>query len=116
MRGNCLIKHVTEGKIEGRIEVMGRRGRRCKQLLDDLKERRGYWKLKEEALGGTLWRTCFGRGSGPVIKQTIDMIHCLPSYSPTSALFTVSFSQSLVAFVLRIHASSCSAFFMDILT
>jgi len=26
------------------------RGRRCKQLLDDLRERRGYWKLKEGAL------------------------------------------------------------------
>jgi len=72
MHRNCPIKHVIEGKIEGRIEVMGRRGRRRKQLLDDLKERRGAWKLKEEALGCTLWRTRFGRGSGPVIKQTID--------------------------------------------
>jgi hypothetical protein len=34
---NCLLKHVIEGKIEGRIEMMGRQGRRCKQLLDDLK-------------------------------------------------------------------------------
>jgi hypothetical protein len=32
---NCLIKHVIEGKIEGRVEVGGRRGRRHKQLLDD---------------------------------------------------------------------------------
>jgi hypothetical protein len=31
------------------MEVMGRRGRRHKQLLVDLKETRGYWKLKEEA-------------------------------------------------------------------
>jgi hypothetical protein len=38
---NCLLKHVIEGKIEGRIEVTGRRGRRCKQLLDNLKEKRG---------------------------------------------------------------------------
>jgi hypothetical protein len=29
-----------EGKIEERIEVTGRRGRRRKQLLDDLKEKR----------------------------------------------------------------------------
>jgi hypothetical protein len=42
----CLLKHVIEGKIEGRIEVTGRRERRSKQLLDDLKEERGYWKLK----------------------------------------------------------------------
>jgi len=37
---NCLIKHVIEGKIEGRIEVTGRRGRRHKQPPDDLKEKR----------------------------------------------------------------------------
>jgi hypothetical protein len=34
--------------------ISGRRGRRCKQLLDDLKRRRGYWELQEEALGGKL--------------------------------------------------------------
>jgi hypothetical protein len=38
LRRNCLLKHVFEGKIEGRIEVTGRRGRRLKQLLNDLKE------------------------------------------------------------------------------
>ena len=48
--GTCLLKHIIEGKIKGMIEVMGRGGGGCKQLLDDLKERRGYWKLKEEAL------------------------------------------------------------------
>ena len=36
---NCILKHVNEGKIEGMIEVMVRQGRRCKQLLHDLKER-----------------------------------------------------------------------------
>jgi hypothetical protein len=40
---------VIEGKMEGRIEMTGRRRRRRKQLLDDLKEKRRYWKLKEEA-------------------------------------------------------------------
>jgi len=39
------------------IKVMGRRGRRSKHLLDDLEEKRGYWKLNEEALDRTLWRT-----------------------------------------------------------
>ena len=34
--------------------MTGRRGRRRKQLLDDFKGRRGYWKLKEEALDRTL--------------------------------------------------------------
>ena len=36
LRGNCLLNRVTEGKIEGRIEVAGRRGRRNKQLLNCL--------------------------------------------------------------------------------
>jgi hypothetical protein len=48
---------------------MGGRGRRCKQLLDDLKEKRGYWKLKEEALDRTVWRTCFWRGYGPAVRR-----------------------------------------------
>jgi hypothetical protein len=39
LRRNCLLKHVIEGKLEGRIEVRRRRGRRRKDLLDDLKER-----------------------------------------------------------------------------
>jgi hypothetical protein len=56
------LKHVIEGKIEERIEVTGRRGRRHQQLLDDLKEKRGYWKFIEEALDRIPWRTRFGRG------------------------------------------------------
>jgi len=43
---NCILKHIIEGKVEGRVEVTGRRGRRRKQLLDSLKETREYWKLK----------------------------------------------------------------------
>jgi hypothetical protein len=49
--------------------VAGRQGRRRKQLLDDLKEKRGHWKLKEGAPDGTVWRTCFGRICGPVVRQ-----------------------------------------------
>jgi hypothetical protein len=55
-----------EGKLGGGIEVTGRRGRRVRQLLDDLKETRGCWKLKEKALGCTVWRTGFGAGRGLV--------------------------------------------------
>jgi hypothetical protein len=51
---NCLLKQVIEGKIKGEMEVTGRRGRRRKKLLDDLKEGRGYSHLKEEALCGEL--------------------------------------------------------------
>jgi hypothetical protein len=72
LRRNCLLKHVIEGKLEGRIDMTGRRGRRRKQLLDDLKEKRRCWKLKEEALDRTLWRSRFGRGYGPVVRQTTE--------------------------------------------
>jgi hypothetical protein len=50
--------------------VTGRRGRRRRKLLDDLKERRGYSHLKGEALDSTMWRAGFGRGFGPVVRQT----------------------------------------------
>jgi hypothetical protein len=50
--------------------VTGRRGRRRRKLLDDLKDRRGYSQLKEEALDRTMWAAHFGRGFGPVMRQT----------------------------------------------
>jgi hypothetical protein len=65
-----FLQRVIEGKIEGGIEVTGRRGRKRRKLLDDLKERRGYSHLKEEALDRTMWRARFGRGLGPVVRQT----------------------------------------------
>ena len=71
LRRNCLLQRVIEGKIKGWMEVTGRRGRRRRKLLDDLKERRGYSHLKEEALDRTMWRARFGRGFGPVVRQTI---------------------------------------------
>jgi len=100
LRRNCLLQRVIEGKIQGWIEVTGRQGRRRRKLLDDLnllnaklnpichllellgahhifhiskvrvKERRGYSHLKEEALDRTMWRARFGRGFGPVVRQT----------------------------------------------
>jgi hypothetical protein len=70
LRRNCLLQRVIEGNIKGGIEVTGRRVRRRRKLLDDLKERRGYSHLKEEALDRTMWRARFGRGFGPVVRQT----------------------------------------------
>jgi hypothetical protein len=67
---NCLLRRVTEGKIQGEIEVTGRQGRTRRKLLDDLKERRGYSHLKEEALDRTMWRSRCGRGYGPIVRQT----------------------------------------------
>jgi hypothetical protein len=73
---NCLLKHIIEGKIGG-IEVTGRHGRRYKQVLDDLKEMRGYCRLKEEALDHRVWRTNCGRIYGPIIRQTMVRVNKL---------------------------------------
>jgi hypothetical protein len=67
---NCLLQRVTQGKIQGGIEVTWRQGRRRRKLLGDLKERRGYCHLNEEALDRTMWRAGFGRGFGHVVRQT----------------------------------------------
>ena len=69
LRRNCLLKQVIGGKIKGEMKVARRRGRRRKKLLDDLKDRRGYSHLKEEALDRTMWRHRFGRGFGLVVRQ-----------------------------------------------
>ena len=64
--------------MEGTIKVT-RRARRNKQLLGDLKEKTGYWKLKKEALDLTLRLTRFGRGFRLVI---IDYINPYPTAFP----------------------------------
>jgi hypothetical protein len=75
LRRNCLLQRFTEGKIQGGIEVTGRQWRKRRKLLDDLKERRGYSHLKEEALDRTMWRARFGRGFGPVVRQTTKWMY-----------------------------------------
>jgi len=80
LRRNCLLQGVIEGKIKGGIEVTGRRGWWRRKLLDDIKERRGYSHLKEEALDRTMWRAGFGRGFGPVVRQTAKWMNELCSW------------------------------------
>jgi hypothetical protein len=70
LRRNCLLRQVTEGKIKGGIEMTARRGRRRRKLLDDLKEKREYSHLKEYAVDRAVWRARFGRGFGPIVRQT----------------------------------------------
>jgi hypothetical protein len=70
LRRNCLLQRVIEKRIQRGIEVTGRQGRRRTKLMYDLKERRGYTHLKEEALDRSMWRARFGRGFGPVVRQT----------------------------------------------
>jgi hypothetical protein len=66
LRRNCFLKHV----IEGKVELTGRRGRRRKRLLDDLKERRRYRTLRGETLGSTLLITRFRGDCGPVVRRS----------------------------------------------
>jgi hypothetical protein len=73
-----LIAYLKKKKLPAKttfleerwIVVTGRRERRRKQLLDDLKGARGYGKLEAKALYHTLWRTRFGRGCGSIFRQT----------------------------------------------
>jgi hypothetical protein len=71
LRKNCFLQRVIEGKMKGVIEVTGRRGGRRRKLLDDLKERRRYSYLKEEALDITMWRARFGRAIGTCHKTRL---------------------------------------------
>jgi hypothetical protein len=47
---SCVFVRVYTGVIKGGIDVTGRRVRRLRKLLNDLKERRGCSHPKEEAL------------------------------------------------------------------
>jgi hypothetical protein len=63
LRSSCLLRHVIEGKRQRR------EGRRRK------KENRGYWKIKEEAVDRSVWRTLFGRGRGLDVSQTTKWLN-----------------------------------------
>ena len=56
LRRNCLPKHL----FQEWVGVTGRRGKRRKQLPDNIHKMTGYWKMKEETLTRTLWRTRCG--------------------------------------------------------
>ena len=64
---NVPLKEIYKGMVE----VTQRQERRSKQLLDDLKETRRYWPLKEEAQNRSVWSTCFERSYGLVLRQNI---------------------------------------------
>jgi len=76
LRRYCLLKHFIEGNIrKNKLKV--RRRRRHKQLLNDLKERIGHCKLKDKVLDCTPYKTRFGTGCGPVVRQTMKWINIL---------------------------------------
>ena len=55
LRRNCLLHDAIEGQL---AEVKGV-GRRSTQLLDDLRNRKGYWELKEEVEDRKRWKRQF---------------------------------------------------------
>jgi hypothetical protein len=67
-----FLKLISEGKIERDTEVTEKQGTRPKQLMNGLKERRGFWNLKEKAIDCTLWKPSSRRGSGPIVRQTAE--------------------------------------------
>jgi hypothetical protein len=92
-RRNCVI----EERMKGGIEVTWRRGRRRMKLLVDLKERRGYSHLKEEDVDRTLWTAGFGRGFGPVVRQTTKRMK-LYMFRCTRIKFGASYPSTLLKF------------------
>jgi len=66
--------------------VTERRGRRRKQLQNNLNEKRRCWNLKEEATDHTVCRNGFGRGCGPVVKQNAE---CVDERTAKNFIFVV---------------------------
>jgi len=72
---NCLLKHVTGGKIEGRIEETRRRRLRSKQPFDYIKETTEYWKRKERAVDRTLENSLWKRREKAYRMNVINFYH-----------------------------------------
>ena len=77
-------------------QVTRRWGRRRKKLLDELKDRRGYSHLKEEALDRTMWRNRFRGDFGPVVRQNTEWMSV---WMPQTAPFTVAFGNIFVFWI-----------------
>jgi hypothetical protein len=85
--------------------VTGRQGRRCRKLLDDLKERTGCSDLKEKALDCTMWRSRFGRGFWPVVRQTTKWMNVISECSAVCNVNSICCINMVIMVVL--YAVSC---------
>ena len=61
LRQNCVLQRVTEGKIQGGIQVTGRQGRRRRKLFDDLKGKERILSFERGSSGShyvesSLWK------------------------------------------------------------
>jgi hypothetical protein len=93
LRRNCLLKHF----IEEKMHRTGKRGLTRKQmLLDDIKGTRRPWKLKEEALDRTVWRTRFGGDYFPVVRMRDDEAICLSLSSSDSVQWSIVYMATIV--------------------
>ena len=75
LRTNSLLKHVTEGKMEGK----GKRGLRCTQLLDAVKETKIYWKFERRSgrshcLENSLWKRLWPCRKADCLKVVILLV------------------------------------------
>ena len=102
LRRNCILKQVIEGDIKWEIEVIRRRGRRRKKLLDYLKNRRGYSYLKEEALDCTVWRNRFGGSLEPVVRHITEWMNVLPNSCSAFCLDSSGLACVLSIVILRV--------------
>jgi hypothetical protein len=62
---------LKEGR---RIEVMGRSGRRRKQLVNDIKERENIGNLRRNTRAHCV-ENCCGRGERIVVRETMEWMN-----------------------------------------
>jgi hypothetical protein len=94
--------------------VTGRRGRRRIKLLDDRKERTRYSHLKEEALDRTMWRAGFGRGFGPVVRQTAKRMNTHTHTRPHTHIYMYIYLPPCLTFCLTVSYLSLLHYLYDI--
>jgi hypothetical protein len=78
------------------IEVARRRGKRCKQLLEDIKETRRYLRLEGKVLDLSWWRTHFRRDCEPVVRQTTGLMNTFASFIKYGILLSCFALTSLI--------------------
>ena len=76
LHSNCSLRYFIESKIDGKIEVEGRRGRMRKHILDYMKEAGGYWKMKRgstrsQFMLNSLWKRLW------TCRKTVHGMNCV---------------------------------------
>jgi hypothetical protein len=70
-KGNGIDRHfLLKNFVERKVEGTETRGRRRKQLLNNLTETKRFWKLQEEEPESILWKIRFGKDYGPVLRES----------------------------------------------